>query len=112
MCFSLGGGRAPLSDSSAGKAIRLSLSSQLNHGCDYVWVGTLISQELSKLLAEILECDAAALSGSTNFHEHANWDSIAYLSTVVAIEERFGLVPPLGQLKTISDLASYIEGNV
>ena len=34
--------------------------------------------------------------------------SLAHLSTVVAIEERFGLVPPLSQLKTISELAAYI----
>jgi acyl carrier protein len=73
---------------------------------------TLISQELTKLMAEILECDAATLSGDTSFHEHANWDSIAYLSTVIVIEERFGLVPPLSQLKKISDLAAFIEGKV
>jgi acyl carrier protein len=70
----------------------------------------MISQELTNLMAEILECDAATLSGDTSFHEHQNWDSIAHISTVVAIEERFGLAPPLSQLKTISDLAAYIRG--
>jgi acyl carrier protein len=72
----------------------------------------LIRKELTELLAEILECDAATLSGDTNFHEHAKWDSIAYLSTVVVIEERFGLVPPLSKFKKISDLAAFIEGKV
>lgn len=71
-----------------------------------------MSQELSKLMAEILECDISTLSGDTSFHEHENWDFMAYLSTLVVIEERFGLVPPLKQLKTISDLAAYIEGKV
>ena len=72
----------------------------------------MISNELTKLMAEILECDAATLSGDTIFLEHKNWDSIAHISTVVVIEERFGLVAPLSQLKTISDLAAYIEGKV
>jgi acyl carrier protein len=70
----------------------------------------LISEELTRLIAEVLECDSTTLRGDTNFHDHQNWDSIAHLSTVVVIEERFGVVPPLSQLKTISDLAAYIEG--
>ena len=72
----------------------------------------MISEELTKLIAEILECDAATLSGNSSFHEHEKWDSLAHISTVVVIEERFGVVPPLGQLQTISDLAAYLEGKV
>ena len=72
----------------------------------------MISEELTKLIAEILECDAATLGGDSSFHEHEKWDSLAHVSAVVVIEERFGLVPPLGQLRTISDLAAYIQGKV
>ena len=70
----------------------------------------MISRELTQLLAEILECDAESLGDGTRFREHENWDSLAHLSTVVQIEERFGVVPPLRELKTIGELATYIEG--
>ena len=72
----------------------------------------MISQELTKLMAEILECEADSLGDGTRFSEHENWDSLAHISTVVQIEERFGVVPPLRELKTIGDLATYIEGKV
>src|SRR5262245_10110701 len=42
-------------------------------------VGCEITQQLTNLMAEILECDAAMLSGDTSFREHENWDSLAHL---------------------------------
>jgi acyl carrier protein len=68
--------------------------------------------ELIKLLAEILECDESTLSDDTCFREHKNWDSLAHISTVAMIDERFNVVPPLEQLRTISELATYIEGQL
>ena len=72
----------------------------------------MISKELVNLIAEILECDPATLEGDTCFSEHENWDSLAHVSTVVMIEERFNVVPPVSQLKTIADLVAYIEERI
>ena len=70
-----------------------------------------MTEELIALFAEILESDAASLSGETRFREHENWDSLTYLSTVAMIDERFDVVVTqenFRELRTISELAAHI----
>jgi acyl carrier protein len=71
-----------------------------------------MTQEVIKLLAEILECDETTLSADTCFRERENWDSLTYISTVAMIDERFDVVVTqdrFHRLKTISELAAHIE---
>ncbi|MBM9538569.1 acyl carrier protein [Desulfobulbus alkaliphilus] len=71
-------------------------------------------EKLTANLAEILECDPDELSGETIFRDHDAWDSLAYLSVIAMIDEEFNITIPqqkFNGLKTIADMATYIESN-
>jgi acyl carrier protein len=63
-------------------------------------------------MADILECEAAELSGDTVFREHEDWDSLAALSTITMIDEEFDVVIPQAEFRnllTINDIAKFVE---
>jgi acyl carrier protein len=66
---------------------------------------------LVELLAECLEVDDAEISMSLDFKNHSNWDSLAALSLITAIEDEFGLVlgdTDLKKFNSVQDLNDYI----
>jgi acyl carrier protein len=59
-------------------------------------------------LAEVLEQDPASLTGEAVLAD-LNWDSLAFVSFIAMVDERFGVtVPPrdLVQCRTVADLAA------
>jgi acyl carrier protein len=66
---------------------------------------------LVELLAECLEVDDAEISMSLDFKNHSNWDSLAALSLITAIEDEFGFVlgdTDLKKFNSVQDLNDYI----
>ena len=71
-----------------------------------------MKQKITKLLSEILECETSELEQAANFRDCGDWDSMAYLSTVAAIDDEFGVViteADFRTIKTIDDLVGVIE---
>lgn len=65
-------------------------------------------------MAQILECKPNEISLSTEFRNNADWDSLAYISTITMIESEFNVLIPENEFRTlltISDIADYIENN-
>lgn len=70
------------------------------------------NDDLVALIAEVLECAKEELSEASRFREHESWDSLAHLSTVAMVDEKFGVVLRAEEFKgihTIAELADYVR---
>lgn len=45
--------------------------------------------DLIEKMADVLECESSELTADTCFRDHANWDSLAHLSTMSMIDEEY-----------------------
>ncbi len=64
--------------------------------------------------AEALDMDAAGLSVETEFRSLDEWDSISYLSVIAMMDEEYETQienAEFKQLKTLGDIANYIESH-
>lgn len=65
------------------------------------------------LIAELLEIDAQNLNADTNLEEIDSWDSMAALSLIVMMEEKFGRTDIDGKtiksLKRVADIMNLME---
>lgn len=71
-------------------------------------------QQIIELLAECLEREADSIKGTDEFRNYDEWDSLAYLSVIAAIDDAFGLVVPIEDFRacrTIESLAEYVEAH-
>jgi acyl carrier protein len=69
----------------------------------------MTDQEFLKGFAEVLSADESTLDLNTPLASLDGWDSVAYLSTMVFVEENMGVIPTpdiLLDLKTASDILS------
>jgi acyl carrier protein len=63
------------------------------------------------LVAEILEIDPQAISGGDMLQEIGNWDSLAVISFVAAVDREFGTIIEADRLqaaRTVDDLAALV----
>lgn len=70
--------------------------------------------EFIEKFAEALDIDAAGLSVETVFRDLDEWDSISYLSVIAMMDEEYETQienAEFKQLKTLGDIANYIESN-
>jgi len=68
--------------------------------------------QIITLIAECLERNASQISGTDQFREYEEWDSLAYLSVIAQIDDDFGIVVPVEDFRTcrtVQDLAAYVE---
>lgn len=73
-----------------------------------------MKEKLLNVLKEALEIEDRDLSVDDNFHEYPEWDSLAQLSVIAALDEEFGVIIPgseFSKLATIGDLLKRIEGS-
>lgn len=71
-----------------------------------------MKEQIIKILSEILECDPVELEQAANFRECGEWDSMAYLSTVAAIDDEFNVVVTendFSGIHTIDDFVRVVE---
>jgi acyl carrier protein len=71
-------------------------------------------QQIIELMAECLERDILSVNGEDEFRNYDEWDSLAYLSVIAAIDDEYGLVVPIEEFRacrTVSALAAYVESH-
>jgi acyl carrier protein len=74
--------------------------------------GNNMNHDFIDALAEILECEPSGLSVDTIFRDHPNWDSLAVLTTMSMIDEKFEVLikqDEFVRLKTVGDIIACIE---
>ncbi len=72
----------------------------------------MTKEEKLEELAEILEEDAADLSEDMSLEEFDTWDSIAVLSIISLMNEKFNKYPHASEirdLKTVGDVLEFIS---
>lgn len=70
-----------------------------------------MENQLINELAEILECDPGSLHAGTIFRDHPHWDSLAVLSTMSMIDEKFDVLikqDEFARLQTVGDIIACI----
>ena len=69
-------------------------------------------QIVIKIVADILHCDVNSLSENSRLGRHENWDSLAQMSILLELEERYSITVDennIDQLLSISDICKYID---
>ena len=67
--------------------------------------------EVINLMAECLEKEPKDIKSTDEFREYEEWDSLAYLSVIAAIDDNYGLVIPIEDFRfcrTVQALADYV----
>lgn len=69
-------------------------------------------QQIIDLMADCLEKEPGDIQGSDEFRNYEEWDSLAYLSVIAAIDDNYGLVVPIEDFRacrTVEALAAYVD---
>ena len=64
-----------------------------------------IKDELQELFRDILDIDNLILEDSTSADDIEEWDSLAHVNLVVAIEREFNIRFALGELQDLKNIA-------
>jgi len=71
-------------------------------------------QQIINLFEEILEKNPDEINPNDEFRMYDEWDSLAYLAIIAAIDDKFNIVIPIDdfrQLRTIKSVAEYVQSN-
>jgi acyl carrier protein len=71
-------------------------------------------KEITEIIAEQLVIDADTITPESNIIDDLKADSLAIVEMLMAIEEKFGVNVPdedVPALKTVQDIADYVEKN-
>jgi acyl carrier protein len=74
-----------------------------------------IFNEIRLIFLDILQCDEAVIHENSSANEIVQWDSLAHINLVIAIERKFGMKFALGELqdlKNIKDLVNLVESKL
>lgn len=74
----------------------------------------MILEKIKEILAEQFDVDIATLSENTNIADDLGADSLDVVEVLMSIEDEFKVEIPdeeIENIKTISELAAYIENN-
>lgn len=71
-------------------------------------------QDFIEKFADAIDIEATELKAETEFRNLKVWDSLAYISVIAMMDEEYDIqieMPTFKTLKTIGDIAKYIESN-
>jgi acyl carrier protein len=71
-------------------------------------------EQIIDIISKQLKADPAEITPATNIMEDLGADSLDIVELLMAVEENFGVSVPdedVPGLKTVQDIASYIESN-
>ena len=74
-----------------------------------------ILSKLSELLGEVIDDDDLVLEESTTADEVEDWDSLAHVKYIIAIESEFGIrfdVKEIGQAANVGEMVDLIVGKL
>ena len=72
----------------------------------------MTEKEFVALLAEALTVDVGRLKDETRFSDVEEWDSVAWLTVIAAVDEKLGFTMQpsrISHLKTVGELIRYIR---
>ncbi len=64
------------------------------------------------IFEEVLERDNGTIKPNDQFRDYDEWDSLAYLAVIAAIDDEYEIVIPVADFracKTIQEVAKYVE---
>lgn len=68
--------------------------------------------QIVNILSDIFECEPADVEQAADFRDCGEWDSMAYLSAVAAIDDDLGVViteADFANIKTVDDFVRVIQ---
>lgn len=68
-------------------------------------------QKFLEMLTEILEADAGTIKGDEDLESLSNWDSLAVITFIAAVDEKMNFVvsgDQLSKAKTVGDLMALV----
>ena len=71
-------------------------------------------QDFIEKFAEAIDVEATELTVDTQFRNLEDWDSVAYISVIAMMDEEYDIqieMPVFKTLKTLGEIAEYIENN-
>lgn len=71
-----------------------------------------MENKIINALKEAMDNDELDVQLSDSFREYEDWDSLAYLSMIAALDEEFGVEiedEEFGQLTTVEDLVNAVQ---
>ena len=71
-------------------------------------------KEFIEKFAEAIDIEASDLTADTEFRTLDEWDSVAYISVIAMMDEEYDIqieMAQFKQLKTLGDIAEYIESH-
>lgn len=71
-------------------------------------------QDFIEKFAEAIDVEATELTVDTEFRNLEDWDSVAYISVIAMMDEEYDIqieMPVFKTLKTLGEVAEYIENN-
>ena len=71
-------------------------------------------QDFIGKFAEAIDVEATELTVDTEFRNLEDWDSVAYISVIAMMDEEYDIqieMPVFKTLKTLGEVAEYIENN-
>lgn len=75
----------------------------------------MVFEQVKKSLVEIMGCDESSIRMDTNLQRDLGVDSVDSVELIMALEETYGVSisdDQAAQLKTVSDVVSFIEEEV
>ena len=74
-----------------------------------------MEDKIKDAFREAMDNDDLDINLSDNFRDYEDWDSLAYLSMIAALDEEFGVEienEEFEQLETVQDLVDAVRGKV
>ena len=68
-----------------------------------------IAERLNLLISDVLEVDPAAIGPDSGLGMSRNWDSLAHLRIMTAIEEEFGVQFTMQQIGELTSLSAILD---
>lgn len=71
-------------------------------------------QNFIEKFAEAIDVESTELTVDTEFRNLEDWDSVAYISVIAMMDEEYDIqieMPVFKTLKTLGEIAEYIENN-
>lgn len=71
-----------------------------------------MEEKFISVIADALELESGSINLNDEFRKYENWDSLAQLTLIAALDENFGVgieTDDFSKLKTLSDLLAEVQ---
>lgn len=68
-----------------------------------------IFERLNEVFREVFDDDSIVVTDSTTADDIEDWDSFEHINLVVAVEEEFGFIIPMGKAVTMKNVGEMVD---